>query len=179
MSFGGVGIPKDEDFQGGSENRELEKLGPRYMEPYPMIKRVGLVAYQLSYRTNWKVFIRCSTFRYYENSFGNQNLLYKNRLAISTGIYYPNLFKDEVRQKSSTLDSGKNPLLVGRITSHAPVRASGIYVLEDHGPPELPLVVTGVRHTRPPSVRRQKAAATASSSPELTVDSIVDWTVDC
>ncbi|WZZ44999.1 hypothetical protein YC2023_041258 [Brassica napus] len=34
-------------FQGGSKTRKLKKLKPRYMGPYPIVERIGAVAYRL------------------------------------------------------------------------------------------------------------------------------------
>ncbi|XP_013719562.1 uncharacterized protein LOC117133322 [Brassica rapa] len=34
-------------FQGGSKTRKLKKLKPRYMGPYPIVERIGEVAYRL------------------------------------------------------------------------------------------------------------------------------------
>ena len=35
-------------FQGGSKTRKLKKLKPRYMGPYPILERIGAVAYRLN-----------------------------------------------------------------------------------------------------------------------------------
>ena len=38
---------KTRTFQGGSKTRKLKKLKPRYMGPYPIVERIGAVAYRL------------------------------------------------------------------------------------------------------------------------------------